>query len=180
MIRSYTFLIRELIDWYVFFVDKINISKLKATGMISQLEMEVGGLERRFKELFDDLIKATKAIGLKIGLQELQKVKDELGEIKKFLENPLSTEEVEKLMKPLAGDKKSRDVIRKEKLITDVDEELRVQGIRGDWAVPEYVLIKKKGEEIFNEVNNLNSTLESLHELSGELTLLTEEISKLF
>jgi hypothetical protein len=180
IIRSYTFLIRELIDWYGFFVDKINLSKLKANGMISQLEVEIGGLERRFKELFENLIKATKAMGLQVELQELQKTKDELGEVKNFLENPLSSEELEKFMKPLAGDKKSRDAIRKEKLITDIDEELKVQGIRGDWAIPEYVLIKKKEEEIINEINNLNRTLESLHELSEELTLLTEDISKLF
>jgi hypothetical protein len=180
MIRSYTFLIRELIDWYGFFVDKINISKLRADGMISQTEAEIGDLERRFRELVDDLIKATKAIGLHVELQELRKAKDELGEIKKLLENPLSKEEVEELIKPLAGDKKSRDTIRKEKLVTDVDEELRAQGIRGDWTIPEYVLIKKKREEIVSEIDNLKRTFDSLHELSEDLTLVTEEISKLF
>jgi len=180
MIRSYTFLTRELIDWYGSFVDKICISKSRATEIINQLYAEIGGLERKFRELLNDLIKATKATRLQVELQELQKAKEELDEIKKFLENPLSTEEVEELIKPLAGEKKSKDAIRKEKLVTDVDEEFKVQGIRGDWTVPEYVLIKKKGEEIKNEVNGLDRTLESLNDLSRKLTLITERLSKLF
>jgi hypothetical protein len=180
MIRSHTFLIRELIEWYGFYVDKINIAKSKAEEMINQLELEISGLERKFKELFRDLIKATGTVGLQVELQELQGAKDKLGEIKKFLEKPLSIEEIEKLMKPLIGDKKSRDVIRKDKLITDVDAEQKKQGMRGDWTIPEYVLMREKREEIINEVSELNRTLESLRELSVELTLLTEEISKLF
>jgi hypothetical protein len=180
IIRSYTFLVRELIDWYGYFVDKISNSKLNASNVITQLEMEIGDLERKSKEMFDNLIRAIRATKLQIELQELQSIKDELNEVKNFLENPLSSEDVEKLIKPIAGDKKSRDVVRRDKLITDIDEKLRAQGIRGDWCVPEYVLIKKKEEEVIDKIKNLNTILKSLEKLSRDLILITEEISKLF
>jgi hypothetical protein len=179
IIRSYTFLIRELVEWYSYFVYKINISKLNASKALTQLEIEIGNLEKRSKELFENLIKVMGTKNLQIGLQELQSIKDELNGVKSFLENPLSSEDVENLIRPLAGDKKSRDIVRRDKLVTDIDEELKAEGIRGDWGVPEYVLIKRKEEEIFDKIKNFSNTLESLEKLSGDLIYITEEISKL-
>jgi len=177
VIRSYTFLLRELINWYGYYVDKIDLCLFKTSELIKQLEAEIGNCERRSNELFKKLLEATKVGELKIELQELQKVRDDLNELKKILETSLSTKEIKDLLKSILGSKKSVDESQKEKLITDVDEELK---LRGDWTIAEYVLIKIKEEEILEEIKNFYKTLDSLDKLTDELTNITQDFSKLF
>jgi len=50
--RSYTFLLTELIEWYGNYVDKIDLCIFKTNELIKQLEVEIGGCERRSGELF--------------------------------------------------------------------------------------------------------------------------------
>jgi multidrug resistance efflux pump len=178
--RSYTFLIKELTDWYGHYVDKINLSMLKADESINQLETEIESLKLRSKELFNNIIKATKATDLQVELQELQKAKDDLDELKILLEKSLSREEIEKMIKTIIGDEKLMDESKREKLITDVDEEIKYQGIRGDWSVAEYVIFKEKEKEIIKEIKNLHEMINSLEHLSDDLASITDEISKLF
>jgi hypothetical protein len=84
------------------------------------------------------------------------------------------------MIKTIIGDEKLMDESKREKLITDVDEEIKYQGIRGDWSVAEYVIFKEKEKEIIKEIKNLHEMINSLEHLSDDLASITDEISKLF
>jgi len=180
VIRSSTFLVIELINWYGQFVSKINRCMMKAQNIVGVMESDVKNLEQRFEEILRNFVVPQRTTELKIELQELQRVKEEINELRNLLEHPLPLDEIERKVSVIAGSKRSRDVSRKEKLTTDVDEELRAQGVRGDWTVVEYLLLKSKQENIKGEIEKLAKIVDSLTELSSKLSSLNEEIVNLF
>jgi hypothetical protein len=176
IIRSRTLLISELVNWYSTYVDKVTLAKYKSNDLASKLEIEVKSLEHRAKTVVANLVKATRAVGLEVEVQELQRARSELDELKNSLTENKSFEEMEKLLKPLAGDKKARDTTRKEKLTTEIDEEMKSRGIRGDWSVGKYVLVASQARKVESETEGLNDTLISLDTLSKDLVQVAEEI----
>jgi len=181
IIRSRTFIIKELVEWYEHYVDKIISSHKKGEEIAESLNMEMSELQQRFKEVLNNVIKSTKLSGLQVELRELTEIAAELEEIKHLLTSKESQEDLEEMIKPLAGDKDSEDSYRKEKLWTDIDEEMEAkEGVKGEWAVVKYVLLKKKAEEIRKRANDLNLILNSLDELTQKLVDLTNAFLKLF
>lgn len=180
LIRSRTFLVQELVIWYRYYIDKLTTAVSKSIELITDLKLEIGNLEQKAGKVIENLVKATKAINLKVELQELQKAKSVLEEIENFLNGFTPLEEIEEMLKSIAGGKKTRDPTRWEKLTTDIDELFKNQGIRGDWSIAKYVLIKRKVDEVKNGIQGLNAILDSLDHLSNELVSQSEKIQYCF
>jgi len=180
IIRSRTFLIVELVNWYSTYVDKLTLAVSKSNELINNLELEISNLEKRANKVIENLVTATKATNLKVELQELQKARNDVNETKALLDDFKSLEEIEEMLKPIAGGKKTKDATRKEKLWTDIDEIMKNRGIRGDWGIAKYVLITTRVEKIRDEINGLDHVVTSLDSLSNELVQIAEEITKHF
>ncbi|MEM2851504.1 MAG: hypothetical protein QXW18_06860 [Candidatus Bathyarchaeia archaeon] len=180
LVRSRTFLIEELVRWYGAYADIVQLAASKASEMVKQLELDLASLRQSCDEFFSNLRNVTRITELRLELHEIQMIQNQLNDVRQLLESSHSSEELEKMIKPLAGDKKARDPTRKERLITDIDNEIRSRRIGGDWTIPKYVLIKKKEQEIRDQISRVKNTLNSLRSLSEELTRLTQEMLKLF
>jgi len=179
-IRSRTFLICELVNWYLTYVDKLTLAVGKSSELVNNLELDIGNLEQRTDKVIENLVRATKAVNLKVELQELQKARNELNEIKTLLDSFESQKGMEEMLKPIAGEKKAKDATRKEKLTTEVDEIMKNRGIRGDWSIAKYVLVATRVKDVRNEIQGLNDVLTSLDGLSNDLVKIAEEIPKHF
>jgi tetrahydromethanopterin S-methyltransferase subunit G len=149
--------------------------------MVTRLGWEMNNILRKFNEIFENIIKTVKAPQLKVELQELNEIAFELEEVKKLLTQEKELDVLESEIKQIAGDKKSRDPIRTDKLWTDIDEEMKNnEGVKGEWTVAKYLLTKKKVEEIQKKIDDLNITLESLDKLSQEMVSISDKFSEIF
>jgi hypothetical protein len=181
VIRSRTFIVKELVEWYKQYVDKIILSLEKSKENVENLKSEINNTKQKFDQVLSSIVKSTSLGSIKVELQELTEIEKELEEIRQLSETEKSQEELEKMIRPLAGDKETEDDMRKERLWTDVDEELEERGdIRGDWTVAKYVLIKKKIEDVRKRIQELDSMLDSLNKTSQNLVNLVESFLKLF
>jgi len=180
IIRSRTFLVCELIDWYLTYIDKLTLAVSKSNELINNLELDIGNLEQRTNKVIENLVRATKATNLKVELQELQKARNDLNEIKSLVYGLKSLPEIEEMLKPIAGEKKAKDSTRKEKLATDIDEIMKNRGVRGDWSIAKYVLVTTQVREVRNEIQGLGDVVTSLDNLSNDLVQIAEEIPKYF
>jgi hypothetical protein len=181
VIRSRTFIVKELVEWYKQYVDKIILSLEKSKENVENLKSEINNTKQKFDQVLSSIVKSTSLGSIKVELQELTEIEKELEEIRQLSETEKSQEELEKMIRPLAGDKETEDDMRKERLWTDVDEELEERGdIRGYWTVAKYVLIKKKIEDVRKRIQELDSMLDSLNKTSQNLVNLVESFLKLF
>lgn len=178
-IRSRTFLIEELVKWYETYTEIILLSKNKADETVRLLERKVGDIEQRCNIILDKLVKSMRIAGLQIELSEIQKLKSKLNEIKQFVESREERDYLEKVLEPLVGGKRIEREIRKEKLASDIDEEMEKRKIRGDWTIAKYLLLKKEEYDMLNEINVLEKMLISLETLLGELETIVKEMSNL-
>jgi hypothetical protein len=181
VIRSRSFILKELIEWYGHYVNKIILSFRRSNEVVTRLSWEVDNIQRRFNEVFENIIKSTKTTQLQVELQELNEIILELEEVKKLLTLEEQHDVLENEIKQIAGDKKSRDPIRSDKLWTDIDEEMRKnEGVKGEWTVAKYLLVKKKVEEIQKKVDILNSILKSLDESSQKMMSISNKFLEMF
>jgi hypothetical protein len=181
IIRSRTFLIKELIEWYGHYVNKIILAYRRSEEIISHLSLEVSEVRRRFNEIFENVVKATKAIHLQIRLQELEEITSELEEVRKMLTTEEQLDVFEGRIERIAGKKKSKDSIRTDKLWTDIDEEMKTgEDMKGNWTVAKYLLIKNKIEGILERIDNLNKTLDALDKSSQEIVDIVNEFLRVF
>jgi tetrahydromethanopterin S-methyltransferase subunit G len=181
VIRSRTFIVDELVEWYRHYVNKVILSFRRSSDMVTRLGWEMNNILRKFNEIFENIIKTVKAPQLKVELQELNEIAFELEEVKKLLTQEKELDVLESEIKQIAGDKKSRDPIRTDKLWTDIDEEMKNnEGVKGEWTVAKYLLTKKKVEEIQKKIDDLNITLESLDKLSQEMVSISDKFSEIF
>jgi|YelNatPaOPRAMG01_1025707.scaffolds.fasta_scaffold08326_8 hypothetical protein len=181
IIRSRTFIVKELIEWYGHYVRKAISSFRRSSEIATSLSLEVNNVQRRFNEIFESIVRSTKATHLQIKLQELNEITSELEEVKEMLTSKEQLDVLENQIEQIAGSKKSRNPIRTDKLWTDVDEEMRAnEGVKGEWTVAKYLLVKKKMEDIQKRVNDVNITLDSLDKLSQEMVDIANKFLKIF
>ena len=181
VIRSRTFIVKELVEWYRHYVNKVILSFRRSNDMVTRLGWEMNNIMRKFNDIFEIIIKTVKAPQLKVGLQELNEIAFQLEEVKKLLTREEELHVLESEIKQIAGDRKSRDPIRTDKLWTDIDEEMRNnEGVKGEWTIAKYLLTKKKVEEIQKKIDDVNTTLDSLNKLSQEMVNISDKFSEIF
>jgi hypothetical protein len=83
IIRSRTFVVKELVDWYGHYVNKVISSSKQSNEIVANLNLEVNNVRKKFYEIFENIIKFTKTTHLQITLQELEEITSELEEVKK-------------------------------------------------------------------------------------------------
>jgi hypothetical protein len=175
-IRSRVFIIRELVKWFGYYINKVNLAFKQSKDIVSSLESEVNTLKEKFNEIYKNIKRSIKSVPTKIELQELNEILISLDEVKKMLTAEEQIDVLENKIEQMIGSKKSMDPTRTKHLWTDIDEKMsKEEKIEGEWTVAKYVLINKKREEIQEKINNFKNTIYSLDNLSQETVNITNE-----